>query len=101
MVWDLWLTELSYSDQLIDLSSDLEPRVRHKVSGDWIRIDADFQSDVTVEWGGLVLRVQNPSDVAAYKRLISFEGDEAKHLADAAAAELWAHRMERSPKQPG
>jgi hypothetical protein len=55
-----------------------------------VGIAAYFDTDVMLNWEGLSLRVQNAIELAAYKRFHSFEGDEAKHLADAAAAERWA-----------
>lgn len=87
--WDLWLTVLRIGEQTIDLSGDEEPRVQHKSTGEWVPLPENFESDVAVAWGGFNLRVQHPADLAAYKSVITWNGDESKHLADAAAARLW------------
>jgi hypothetical protein len=87
--WDLWLTVLRIGEQMIDLSGDEEPRVLHKSTGEWVRIPENFETDVVVAWGGFNLRVQHPNDLAAYKSVISWNGDELKHMADAAAARRW------------
>jgi len=87
--WDIWLSELAFEDQLVDLSGDEQGRIQHKTSGEWVPLREDFNSAQTLTKYGLTMKVQNPKDLMDYKRIISFQGDEEKHLSDAAAVERW------------
>ena len=93
--WDLRLTELKIDDQLIDLSGDELARVLDKNTKSWVPISENFESAVKVEQFGLSLMVQNPIDLMSYKRIISWKGDELKHLADVEVMERWVRNNKK------
>lgn len=81
--WRMYGATLNYHGQLIDLSTDSDPRVRNKNTGEWDALEMKFDD---VEWlyaYGHEIPVQNRRDLMSYKVKIQY--DEEKHLADVAA----------------
>jgi hypothetical protein len=81
--WDIYLVMLNFHGQLIDLTSDDDPRISNKVTAGWDPLKMTFADIRIVEKFGHKLPVQNPSDMIVYKRKISW--DEEKHLSDVEA----------------
>ena len=78
--WDIHLMTLNYHGQEIDLTGTQDGLIFNKESGQWERHIANLDHATMVEAFGMMLPVQNASDLIHYKRKIAI--DEAKHLSD-------------------
>ena len=90
--WKMFCVTLNYEGQLIDLSTDADPRVHNKTTGEWDQLEMKFDDIVWIHAYGHDIPVQNPLDLMSYKLKIRY--DEEKHLSDAAAIEAClSHRQ--------
>lgn len=92
--WKMFGVTLNFEGQLIDLTTDDEPRVHNKTTGNWDPLEMRFDDVVWIHAYGHDIPVQNPRDLMSYKLKIRY--DEEKHLSDAAAVAEYIARHARS-----
>lgn len=85
--WNIYGATLNFDGQLIDVTTDAEPRVHNKLTGEWDPLEMNFDHIVWIHAYGHDIPVQNPHDLMSYKSKIAY--DEAKHVADVAAVERY------------
>lgn len=85
--WNMYGATLNFEGQLIDLTSDANPRVHNKDTGEWDVLEMNFDDVVWMQAYGHQIPVQNPRDLMSYKLKIRY--DEEKHLADVEAVRVY------------